>query len=456
MRFQWYKLGSLITILLIGACSTKPPLTDVELATSVAEMTRTNVMAPTAEAKPSIRPGNISPASLRQVISSNERFAAAVARYRAARANVTVASSAQRPQVTGSVSSGGFVSNSDTSSNSGLGAGANVSLVQLIYDGGETAALVDVASARAFGAKAEIAVTGNTIGRDAAIAWIDVWQYNARLSLLNTRIANLQPWISRIEQLISSSIENRSVLKAAERQILDIKLEEESLQAAQRSAQERFKQYFGFMPNQVPAPPNIFTQSEIMAMRPAWQESPALVAAAAELVAAENELAAATARQRPKVVFRTGLDAPLSQEDPQTITAGVVVEHSFFDGGRLSALAEAREEELQSLRGDFEDTKSTGQSSIEASLAQYRSINSSLSLIREQIQVTRSERESIENELGTGQSNIQQFVEAEIRNYRAEARRLQLIAEQRTIEIELGALTGRLMEKLNLDIEGLL
>jgi hypothetical protein len=47
-------------------------------------------------------------------------------------------------------------------------------------------------------------------------------------------------------------------------------------------------------------------------------------------------------------------------------------------------------------------------------------------------------------------------VEAEIRNYRAEARRLQLIAEQRTIEIELGAVTGRLMEKLNLDVEGLL
>lgn len=456
MRFQWYKLGSLLTVLLIGGCSTQPALTDVEIAASVSEKTRTNVMDPTLAVAPSVSPGNISTASLRQVISSNEGFSAAIARYRAAQANITVASSGQRPQVTGSVSSGGFLSNTDTGDTSGLGAGADVSLTKLIYDGGETVALIDVASAKAFGAKAEIAVTGNTIGSEAAIAWIDVWQYNERLSLLNRRIANLQPWVSRIEQLISSSIENRSVLKAAQRQILDIELEEESLRAAQIAAQQRFKQYFGFMPATVPAPPKIFTSAEITALRQALPGSPKLVAAAAELVVAESELAAATARQRPKVVFRTGLNAPLSQEDPQTITAGIVVQHSFFDGGRLNAQAEARQEQLQSLRGDFEDTKSAGESSLEASLAEYRSINSSLSLISEQISVTRSERESIENELGSGQSNIQQYVEAEIRNYRAEARRLQLMAEQRTIEVELGALTGRLMEKLNLDVEGLL
>lgn len=454
MRFQWYKLGSLMAILLNGACSTEQGLTDVEIATSVAEMTRTNVMAPTVEAKPSIRSENMTAASLRHVISSNERFTAGIARYRAAQANVTVASSSKRPQVTGSVTSGGLVSSDDT--DTGLGAGASFSLTQLIYDGGETVALIDVASAKAFGAKAQISVTGNAIGRDAAVAWIDVWQYNARLSLLNNRVANLQPWVGRIEQLISSSIENRSVLKAAERQILDVKLEEESLRAAQRAAQERFKQYFGFIPKQVPTPPKIFTQSEIIALRSAWQDSPALVAAAADLVAAESELTAATARQRPNVVFRTGLNAPLSQDDSKTITAGVVVEHSFFDGGRLSAQAEARQDELLSLRADFEDTKSTGKSSIEASLAQYNSINSSLSIIAQQIQVTRSERESIENELGSGQSNIQQFVEAEIRNYRAEDRRLLLIAQQRTIEAEMGALTGRLIEKLNLDVEDLL
>jgi adhesin transport system outer membrane protein len=456
MRFQWYKLGPPLIVLLISACSTKPTLTDVEIAASVSEKIQINVMDTAVAARSSIRPGDVSTATLRQVINSNEGFAAAISRYRAAQANVNVASSSQRSQVTGSVSSGGFLSNADTGDTSGLGAGADISLTKLIYDGGETVALIDVASAEAFAAKAQISVTGNTIGREAAIAWIDVWQYNERLSLLNARIENLQPWVSRIEQLISSSIANRSVLKAAQRQILDIQLEKESLQASQVSAQQRFKQYFGSIPGTVPAPPKIFTQAEITALRQAWPTSPTLVAAAAELVAAESELAAATARQRPKVVFRTGLNAPLSQEDPQTVTAGIVVQHSFFDGGRLSAQAEAQQEQLQSLRGDFEDTKNTGQSSLEASLAEYRSINSSMALITEQIQVTRSERESIENELGSGQSNIQQYVEAEIRNYRAEARRLQLMAEQRTIEVELGALTGQLMQKLNLDVEGLL
>ena len=181
-----------------------------------------------------------------------------------------------------------------------------------------------------------------------------------------------------------------------------------------------------------------------------------MIAAAAELVAAENDVAAADARLRPKVLFRTGLSSPLSDSDSKSITAGIVVEHSFFDGGRRKSQVEVRQEELQSLRGDFEDKKRVGQADIEASLAQYRSTRSSLSLIAQQIEVTRAETESIESQLGSGQSNLQQFVEAQIRNYQAEAKQLDLTAEQRELEVRLGASTGRLMQNLQLDVDDIL
>lgn len=453
MRGQIFKLGSLAATILVAACSSDQGYTEVEMSASVAELTRSNVMNVTgAPEREGVRVGEVSTDNVRRLIVSDSSFSAAIARFRSAQAEVGVATSGSRPQVTGSLTAGGIIEGADNR----LGAAANLNLVQMVFDGGETAALVDAASARAFAAKAQVAVVGNEVGREALAAWSDVWLYNARIDLLRSRVAELEPWVDRIEQLIASGVANRSVLNAAERQIIDIKLEEESLQASLLAAQERFRKYFGFKPGRVPAPPAVFSEGELLQLRSTWQDAPALIAAAAELVATESDVAASEARMKPRVMLSTGLNSPISRNDEEYITAGIVVEHSFFDGGRRRSQSDAVRERLQSLRGDFEDTKSTGQADLEAGLAQYKSIGSSLNLLNKQIQVSREEADSIRNQLGSGQSNLQQFVEAEIRNYQAQARRLQLLAEQRKIEASLGELTGKLLPQLRVNIEDFL
>lgn len=447
-----WSLNPVVLLAILGACTPDRIRTDAEFETAVAEMSRSDVMTTAVEPRPNRQPEALTVDTLRRTVTENEGFGAAVSRYREAQANVALAASGQRPRVTGSLTTGGVVENSE----SNFGAGSNLNIVQTLFDGGETAATIDAASARAFAAKTSIEVTGNDIGRGATVAWIDVWQFNARIDLLNARVAELEPWLSRIEQLIASGIVNRSVLNEVERQILDVRLEEESLRASLLASQERFERYFGFRPDRVPAPPRLFSAGEVVALRNLWQDAPALAAAAAELIAAESDISIATATTRPNVGVRVGVDSPLSDTSDQSVSAGVVVEYTFSDGGQRQAQITAREERLQSLRGDFEDTKRVSLAEVEAGIAQYQSIGSSLSLLDRQIEVTRAERSDLERQLGSGQSSVQQVVEAEIRIYQAEARRLALVASQRTLEVELGSQTGRLLPQLQINVDGIL
>lgn len=451
MRSLWWSSSAISLLVILGACTADEARTDAEMASMVAEMTRSNVMGLENE-RPVQQSENLTINTLRRTVTENQAFAAAVSRYREAQANIGIAQSGRMPQISGSLTSGGIVEGSA----SNVGAGANLDLVQTLFDGGETAASIDAASARAFGAKAAIDVTGNDVGRAATIAWIDVWQYTSRLDLLNARVSELEPWIGRIEQLIASGIANRSILNEVERQVLDIRLEEESLRAALLASQERFERYFGFRPNRVDTPPRLFSESEVIALRSLWQDAPALAAAAAELVAAENDVSIATATNRPNIGVRVGVDSPLSETSDPSVSAGVVVQYTFYDGGQRAARITSREERLQSLRGDFEDTKRASLAELEAGIAEYQSTMSSLALLDQQIAVSRAERADLETQLGSGQSSVQQVVEAQIRTYQAEARRFALIAAERTLEVELGGQTGRLLSKLQIDVDSLL
>lgn len=452
MRLSSKRIKLLVaSSIFVSACSSEQGRSDAEMAATVSEMARTNVMFEEATAaSPVASPGTLSAETLRDVVSGNDRFIAAIARYQEAQAGVGIAESGRRPQLTAGLTAGGFVEDSD----SGIGTAANVNLVQLISDGGQTAAQIDAASARAFAARAGITVTGNEVVRDAANAWVDVWLYNSRLSLLRSQVSELQPSIALLNQLSASGVINRSTLNSVERQVLDIELEEESVSASLRAAQEQFRKFFGFDPGNVGTPPVLLSENDVFALRTAWQDAPALVAAAAELLAAESDLEATDAAQRPRISLSTGLSSPLSESDGELITLGVTVDYNVFDGGRQSSQVEARDARLRSLRGDFEDTKSSGQADLEAGIARYRSARSSTSLLDEQIEVIRAEAASLESQLSTGQSDIQQFIEAEIRLYQAQVRRLELIAGQRRLEVQLGSQTGRLLQRLEVDVDG--
>lgn len=452
-------LASVAALALLVGCQNSNVLSSQELATSVAAMTHSDVTRPADEDETEPRDAvDLSQgyrSALRSAILENQEFAASVRRYKGADASIRVAQSARRPQIDTSATIGGIIEGGDVDSSEG-GAAVDVSLSQLIYDGGRTRANIAGATAQAYAARANVAVAGNEVGRDAALAWNDLWQANSQIALLRERLDEVGPLIGRIEQLISNGMVDRAVLAASKRQFLDLKLEEENLQATLRDAQERFNRYYRDRPRSVSAPKRLLSDAELAQAANIWQDSPALIAAAAELIAAERAVAAAQAEMRPTVSLRTGATSPLGETDNPNFNAGLVLQYKFGDGGRRKAEIERLGEELKAGRATFEDTKSATRVEVETTLSQHRALRQSLSILKSQIQELDVERKTLRSQITSGQSDLRRLVESEILYYRVRSRRIGLRGELAALEITLASVTGQFINKLAIDIDTLL
>lgn len=450
--------ASAVSLGLLAGCQSADVLSREELDTTVAAMTRSDVTRPPGEedvARQSVDLSQGYREALRTAVLENPEFIASVRRYKGADAGIRVVQSAMRPQFSTSLTAGGITERGRSGVTTA--AGADVTLSQLIFDGGQTRADIAGATAEAYAARANIAVAGNEVGQAAAQAWIDLWQVNAQIALLNERISEVSPLIERIERLIASGIVDRASLAAAQRQFLDLKLEEERFQSELSTARDRFNRYYGDRPRSIPAPKRLFTNSEISGMSNSWQDSPALIAAAAELIAAERAVDAAEAQLRPRVNLRAGVNSPLqSSSNRENATLGINLEHVFGDGGRRKAEIERRTEQLQAGRSAFEDTKESTLVEVENVLADHQSLRETISILESQIRELDTERNTLRSQITSGQADIRQIVETEVIYYRARARLIGVRGELTSLEVIMASLTGQLIDKLAIDVDALL
>lgn len=450
-------LSLLAPVFLLG-CQNPPGFSDQELATSVAAMTTGDVTLP-SDAPQDVERAAIGQdqgygAALREAIIENQQFAAAIRQYRESAAGIKIAQSDRRPQVGGSATAGGVGGGGEDDVT--FGGALDVSLSQLIYDGGAVRSNIAGATARAYAARAEVAVSGNEVGREAARAWIDLWLSKSQLALLNERINEVSPMIDRIQRLITSGIIDRAALAAAQRQFLDLKLEEERLNADLRSARERFDRYYRDRPASVPAPQRLFSDAELQRMSTTWPDSPALISAAAGLIANEQAVEAAEAETRPNVALRAGARSPIRETDEPDVNVGVVLQYDFYNGGRKRARIEQLTEQLEAGRESFEDLKSGTRVEIETALSRHRSLRGTISVLQEQIRELDTERKTLRSQITSGQADFRQLVESEVLYYRAQARLLDVRGELTALEITMASQTGQLTEKLNIDIDAAL
>lgn len=439
----------------LGACALQEGRTPEQLAASVTDI---------AFGAPGSR-GAVDPATqvsvpagagfddaVRAAVLGSPALAAAIGRYDEAEARVNVAASGRQPQVRGTVNAGGVIEGSDELT----GASGDLTVLQVIADGGALRAQVDAASARAFGARAAAVEEANSVARDAATAWVDVWQYDNQLALLRSRLADLDPWLERMDGLVEGGITDRASVAAVQRQILDVRLQEETLVASRKSAAEQFERHFGRPPGRLAQPGPRMSASSLRALRNgAWQSAPELLAAASELLAAESDLAVAEARLSPNVSLRSGINAPLSNVEEPTLSLGIAVEHDFFDGGRRTSEIDARRARLTAQERQFEDAREEARVALEASLARYDASVQSRAVVDRQIEVIRNEVDALSSQLTAGGSSLRDYVEALIRLYRAEFDRIDSSGRIVRAELEAVAGAGKLLETLRIDPEQL-
>ena len=452
-RTVWLGVAS---ALVLGACSSGS-LDEETLARTTSEMARTDVTAADAgidgDRRAAVSASDDYRSALRAAVLRSDVVQSSVRDLRERESEIDIARSALRPQISASATAGAI---RERTVGRSVGGATDVSVTQLLFDGGAAAAGIDAGTARAFAARADVLSRSNDIGEQAARAWVDVWQFSQRLDLLTERVAEVERVVGTLQRLIDSGFIDRASLSAAERQVLDIRLEEETLRAQLQDARVRFNRLMGFMPARVAAPQGLLLRGEPEGLRALWRDSPTLTAAAARVIATERELEAAQASRRPTVAVRGGVMSPLSETDNPNVTVGLVLRHNFGDGGRRAAEVEALEQRLSSRRLELEEGKRAAEQELESALSRYRSMLEARGRLNQQIEVIETENGILRSQLASGQASLGQVVEGEVRLYRARSRLIEMSAETALIEVTLVARTGQLATRLGVDLDSLL
>ena len=389
--------------------------------------------------------------ALRGAVESNEGYQAALRFEEEAALRIGVASSVRKPQISGNADLGmiretGGIQPDDTTT--GLAAGFNIS--QLVFDGGASSAEVNSATAEALAARAERDVRGNEIALEAARAWIDVWQFAERLALLKRRTREMNRLIAQMERMAANGLVDRAAMASAQRQVVDITLEEARLQAQLDAATLRFERFFRSSVNDVPQPDSVLTFAEAEAAANSWHTAPVLQRTAAETMVARQAVERAEAAYWPTARVQAGVSSPMEERESTDTIVGLRVDYMFGEGGRRSAELAAARARAAATSDELADAQQALQVQLKAALRQLRSIDASMPLVSDQIRLSASEADTAESQIRTGQSSLRQLVEAEIENYRAQDRQIVLRAQRHTELFTVAARTGELTRKLGI------
>ena len=386
-----------------------------------------------------------------KAVKANERYRAALSKEKALLADIAVAESVRRWQVMGSSTAGAIREqggSQPSETTTGIAGGVNAS--QLIYDGGESVANINSATAEAVGARVDRIIIGNELAFEAARAWIDVWQYKRKLDLLKARSMEMDAVVSQIKRMASSGMIDRAALDSVLRKILNISLEQTHLQSDLGQAQVRFAKFFDQKSTALEMPTELVSMSDARAQASAWRDAPDLQRSAVQLIVAQNEVLAAKAAFRPKAMFQAGVSSPMQNGESTDTSLGIALEYNFSDGGQRKSKLDAAEARLDSANASLLGAQRSLKAEMGAAVQQLTAIELSLPLLEQQIRLSASAAKIAKSQLATGQANLNEVIDAQIENYRAEDRQITMLAEKLLSTLLIASRTGMLGQLIGL------
>ena len=445
-RLRLAMTASGLALALTGCTGTPISVTEMSAALSA------ELAAASAEAAEPVALSEGFAAAVAWAVETNAGYRAALAQEREAASRVGVTESVRRPQLSVDANLGGL-QEFDSAQDTITGIAGGISLSQLIYDGGESTAAINRATAEALGAQTERVSQANTLALEVAQAWIDVWQFDQRVRLLRSRTSEMETMVGQMERMAANGFVDRAALDSARRQIVDVRLEETRLQADLADAQVRFRQHFRQAPGRLSEPAEIVTPAVARAQAGAWQKAPSLEARAAGVIAARHGVTEAEAAFRPRLRIQTGLRTPMDTADPASGNFGLGFDFNLLDGQRRVHQLEAAIARRAAVEVQLQEEQARLEAELAAAVERLDGIERSMPLVAEQMRLSASEAETARSQIATGQSTLRQLVEAEVENYRACDRQIAMRAERHILLLTIAARTGELGRLIGLQTE---
>ena len=283
-----------------------------------------------------------------QAVSSYPALTAGAARIRAAEAALEGERGQFLPQVSiGAETGARRTGNLNTTRSTPV-----LQIQQLVYDGGASARREEAARARIAQSTNDRLAQAAALTLQAIEAWYEVLHQRELLALANRNKRLHQDFLSQINERVRAGAGAETDLLTAQSRLADATAQQVATQSRLDRAEAEFRQLFGHAPGALPTPqkaPAIPGSGDAIVT-----QSPRLRSLEASIMAAQAELQAARASERPSLVLGvTGQSTAAGRAD---VGANLSLQYDLATGGRRKAAiraAEARVLELEAERDDL-------------------------------------------------------------------------------------------------------
>jgi adhesin transport system outer membrane protein len=389
---------------------------------------------------------------LYKIVTNSSEYTSSMNSYKSALSQILVADADREMQISASANAGQTVKDgAGLSSTTERGASANLSISQLIFDGGSSVAKIDLARANAFIAEMDVELVANTTAKDAAVSWINLDTLYKRDAQFQTLMSKTEKMLTQMETLVASGMIDKSASASAEIAARALTLEKANLDAQIAAASASYMKFFGTAPKSLPTPPSLLTAADLAHIERNWHRAPIMAKTAAQVLAAKQSLLSAQGREKPTVGFKAGMASPMEKDERTTYAIGLEVSWIIGDGGRREANTAAQAANLKAAEQNLKGAKLEGKQQLDTALSRRAALSASLETLAAQEIASQNELNIMWSQLATGQTTVRQLIQAEEKAYRTSDQRISVASELLKIDFEMLANSGLLSKRLGIN-----
>lgn len=391
---------------------------------------------------------------LSKIVINSSEYIAAMSSYNSSLSQILVADADRELQVSASANAGQtFKDGAGRASTTERGASANLSVSQLIFDGGASVAKIDQARANAFISQMDVELAANGTAKDAAVSWVNLDTLNRRDTQLQALMTKTEKMQTQMDTLVASGMIDKSASASADIAARALSLEKANLDAQIAAASASYMKFFGTVPKNLSTPPSLLTDADLAHIQRNWNRAPIMAQTAAQVLAAKQSLLAAQGREKPTVGFKAGMASPMEKDERTTYAIGLEVSWIIGDGGRRQANTAAQASNLKAAEQKLKGAKLAGKRELDTALSRRAALIASLETLAAQEAASQNELDIMWSQLATGQTTVRQLIQAEEKAYRTSDQRLSVASELLKIDFEMLASAGLLSKRLGINTQ---
>ena len=320
----------------------------------------------------------------------------------------------------------------------------------MLYDGGLLNAKIEADRFTVKAAEQSYLATRSERARVLAHSWIELELYQGLKELIDSRLDVLDPLLVQLERLATAGVGDVTQVASAQRIVSSILVAEKEILQKYEQAKITFLNGFGQLPAE--ARYDVSWVPEVQpttTVRELAERSPALLAKYWAYRAAEASILAFEAQDDFSIGFQAKFQRPFGGSGTNSDESiGLSLTKDLYQKDQVKSQVNRAEAIAQLKAAQVFAGYRDGENAILASRQMIKSMDTAVSLARNNANNLREEIDYLRKQLVIGGSTLESVLSAEAGLYESESKEISFIAQRRKAVVTIMALTGHLNASL--------